>query len=125
MQTAGRRFIPGEPENDAAGDEDGSAQPGNHGRARVQAQAEQGAYDGGRENETDPKERFDECFGDHPEAQFHEVTTLSPDTVNAHCPAGGCKSSTLLPSGSMTQPNFPYSDSSVFSRTLQPSSRSA
>lgn len=42
-----------------------------------------------------------------------------------HCPAGGCQSSTLLPSGSMTQPNFPYSESSVFSRTLQPSSRSA
>lgn len=42
-----------------------------------------------------------------------------------HCPGGGCQSSTLLPSGSMTQPNFPYSESSVFSRTLHPSSRSA
>ena len=41
-----------------------------------------------------------------------------------HCPGGGCQSSTLLPSGSMTQPNFPYSESSVFSRTSQPSSRS-
>jgi hypothetical protein len=42
-----------------------------------------------------------------------------------HCPCGGCQSSTLLPSGSMTHPNFPYSESSVFSSTLQPSSRSA
>ena len=42
-----------------------------------------------------------------------------------HCPGGGYQSSTLLPSGSMTQPNFPYSESSVFSRTLHPSSRSA
>jgi len=42
-----------------------------------------------------------------------------------HCPAGGCQSSTLLPSGSMTQPNFPYSESSTFSSTLHPSSRSA
>lgn len=42
----------------------------------------------------------------------------------AYCPGGGCQSSTLFPSGSMTQPNFPYSESSVFSRTLQPSSRS-
>ena len=40
-----------------------------------------------------------------------------------HGPGGGCHSSTLLPSGSMTQPNFPYSESSVFSRTLHPSSR--
>ncbi len=31
--------------------------------------------------------------------------------------------STLLPSGSMTHPNFPYSESSAFSSTLQPSSR--
>src|ERR1039458_7296511 len=28
-------------------------------------------------------------------------------------PAGGCHSSTLFPSGSMTQANFPYSDSSI------------
>src|ERR1700686_644647 len=42
-----------------------------------------------------------------------------------HCPSGGCQSSILLPSGSMTQPNLPYSESSVFSSTLQPSSRSA
>jgi len=41
-----------------------------------------------------------------------------------HCPTGGCHSSTLLPSGSRTQPNFPYSESSVFSSTLHPSSRS-
>jgi hypothetical protein len=40
-----------------------------------------------------------------------------------HWPAGGCQSSTLFPSGSMTQANFPYSESSIFSRTLQPSSR--
>src|SRR5688572_13993778 len=40
-----------------------------------------------------------------------------------HWPAGGCQSSTLFPSGSMTQPNFPYSESSIFSRTLHPSSR--
>jgi hypothetical protein len=44
---------------------------------------------------------------------------------NVHCPAGGCQSSILLPSGSMTHPNFPYSESSVFSSTLQPSLRSA
>ena len=42
-----------------------------------------------------------------------------------HWPAGGCQSSTLLPSGSMTQANLPYSESSIFSRTLQPSSRRA
>src|SRR6185437_16128983 len=42
---------------------------------------------------------------------------------NVHCPAGGCQSSTLLPSGSMTHPNFPYSESSVFSSTLQPSAQ--
>jgi len=38
---------------------------------------------------------------------------------------GACQSSTLFPSGSITQPNFPYSESSVFSRTWHPSSRSA
>ena len=37
-------------------------------------------------------------------------------------PCGGCQSSTLFPSGSMTQANVPYSESSVFSSTLQPSS---
>jgi len=42
-----------------------------------------------------------------------------------YCPAGGCQSSTLFPSGSTTHPNFPYSESSAFSRTLQPSFRSA
>src|SRR5688572_3214079 len=40
-----------------------------------------------------------------------------------HEPGGGCQSSILLPSGSMTQPNLPYSESSVLSRTLQPSAR--
>lgn len=39
-----------------------------------------------------------------------------------HCPAGGCHNSTLLPSGSMTHANLPYSDSSILSSTLQPSS---
>ena len=34
----------------------------------------------------------------------------------------GSQSSTLFPSGSMTQANFPYSESSIFSSTLQPSS---
>jgi len=43
----------------------------------------------------------------------------------AHWPGGGSQSSTLLPSGSMTQPNLPYSDSSVLSSTLQPSLRSS
>ena len=47
------------------------------------------------------------------------------NTISTHCPAGGCQSSILLPSGSMTHPNFPYSESSVFSSTSQPSSRSA
>ena len=42
-----------------------------------------------------------------------------------HCPSGGSHNSTLLPSGSTTQPNFPYSDSSVLSTTAQPSARSA
>src|SRR6266545_4118463 len=42
-----------------------------------------------------------------------------------YCPSGGCQSSTLLPSGSMTHPNFPSSESSVLSSTSQPSSRSA
>jgi hypothetical protein len=42
-----------------------------------------------------------------------------------HPPAGGCQSSTLFPSGSTTQPNFPKSDSSIFSSTLHPSSRNA
>jgi hypothetical protein len=31
----------------------------------------------------------------------------SPVRHGTHCPGGGCQSSTLLPSGSMTQPNFP------------------
>ena len=44
---------------------------------------------------------------------------MSPD----HCPAGGCQSSTLFPSGSMTHAKIPYSESSIFSSTLQPSSR--
>jgi hypothetical protein len=39
----------------------------------------------------------------------HSVPRLIP----GHCPAGGCQSSTLLPSGSMTQANFPYSESSI------------
>ena len=50
---------------------------------------------------------------------------LCCDVHEGYCPAGGCQSSTLLPSGSMTHPNFPYSESSVFSSTSQPSSRSA
>lgn len=45
--------------------------------------------------------------------------------ILGYWPTGGCQSSTLFPSGSMTHPNLPYSDSSVFSRTLQPSFRSA
>ena len=40
-------------------------------------------------------------------------------------PAGGCQSSSLLPSGSMTQPNLPYSDSSTLSTTSTPSARRA
>jgi len=48
----------------------------------------------------------------------------APDSLY-YWPAGGCHSSTLFPSGSMTQANFPYSDSSIFSSTLQPSSRKA
>jgi hypothetical protein len=48
----------------------------------------------------------------------------SSRVTELHCPCGGCQSSTLLPSGSMTHPNFPYSESSVFSSTLQTSSRS-
>src|SRR6185436_14296021 len=47
------------------------------------------------------------------------------DSSLPHSPGGGCQSSTLLPSGSITQPNLPYSESSVFSRTLHPSSRRA
>ena len=47
------------------------------------------------------------------------VTPIRPH----YWPAGGCHSSTLLPSGSMTQANFPYSDSSIFSATLHSSSR--
>jgi hypothetical protein len=43
----------------------------------------------------------------------------------AQDPSGGSQSSTLRPSGSMTQPNLPYSDSSVLSSTWQPSARSA
>ena len=57
------------------------------------------------------------------------VLQVSQDRAKAdspgHWPAGGCQSSTLFPSGSMTQPNFPYSESSIFSRTLHPSSRKA
>ena len=48
----------------------------------------------------------------------------APDSLY-YWPAGGCHSSTLFLSGSMTQANFPYSDSSIFSSTLQPSSRKA
>ncbi len=46
-------------------------------------------------------------------------------TYSGYLPSGGCHSSTLLPSGSMTQPNLPYSDSSVLSSTSHPSARSA
>jgi hypothetical protein len=47
-----------------------------------------------------------------------------PRTVNRVGYAGlaGSHSSTLFPSGSITQANFPYSESSIFSSTLQPSS---
>lgn len=41
----------------------------------------------------------------------------------AHPPAGGSHSSALLPSGSITQPNLPNSDSSTLSTTSQPSLR--
>ena len=43
----------------------------------------------------------------------------------AHWPAGGCHSSSLFPSESRTQPNLPYSDSSIFSSTCTPSARRA
>jgi hypothetical protein len=57
---------------------------------------------------------------------FNEMMGCThPTHYVTHCPSGGCHSSTLLPSGSMTQPNFPYSESSVFSRTSQPSLRNA
>ncbi len=45
-------------------------------------------------------------------------SSMAPPAFNprsgepSYCPSGGCQSSTLLPSGSMTQPNFPYSESS-------------
>ncbi len=42
-----------------------------------------------------------------------------------HPAAVGCHSSTLFPSGSMTQANLPYSESSILSSTLQPSALSA
>ena len=60
-------------------------------------------------------------------ATIRDSTLLDgPRQLHAlHCPSGGCQSSTLFPSGSMTQPNFPNSESSVFSSTLQPSLRSA
>ena len=59
--------------------------------------------------------------GDGPRASALQATQVAV----AHCPGGGCQSSILFPSGSITQPNFPYSESSVFSSTSQPSSRSA
>ena len=46
-----------------------------------------------------------------------------PGPGAGYWPGGGCQSSTLFPSGSMTQAKTPYSDSSIFSSTLQPSSR--
>lgn len=57
--------------------------------------------------------------------RFDPRRTGAPLDPLGYCPAGGCQSSTLLPSGSNTQPNFPYSESSVFSSTWQPSSRRA
>ena len=62
-------------------------------------------------------------------SEFCDSFAADVETLLLHegyCPAGGCQSSILLPSGSMTHPNFPYSESSVvFSSTSQPSSRSA
>jgi len=49
----------------------------------------------------------------------------SSNTSCRYCPGGGCHSSILLPSGSSTQPNLPYSDSSLLPTTLQPSARKA
>src|SRR5271166_6022809 len=66
----------------------------------------------------DHVERFQFCS-----SPFSRLTWR--DATLDHWPAGGCQSSTLFHSESMTQANFPYSDSSIFSSTLQPSSRNA
>jgi hypothetical protein len=47
------------------------------------------------------------------------------DRTPGHCPAGGCQSSSLLPSGSTTQAKRPYSESCTSGRTSTPSARSA
>src|SRR4051812_15945868 len=54
---------------------------------------------------------------------FHQIPALRLGA--SHDSAAGCHSSTLFPSGSMTHANLPYSESSIFSRTLHPSSLSA
>lgn len=51
-----------------------------------------------------------------------QLPLLDSISDRTHCPTGGCQSSTLFPSGSITQANFPNSESSILSSTLQPSS---
>ena len=58
-----------------------------------------------------------------PGARVHAVIALPDGRAPVYCPSGGCQSSTLLPSGSTTQPNLPNSDSSTLSCTSQPSLR--
>lgn len=56
---------------------------------------------------------------------FIGLAVVHERSVRYHAGLGGSHNSTLLPSGSMTQPNFPKSDSSTLSSTLQTSSRNA
>ena len=58
------------------------------------------------------------------EIQAEECSSMAASKIDGYCPSGGCHNSTLFPSGSITHPNLPKSESSVLSRTSQPSSRS-
>ena len=68
------------------------------------------------------EDRSKDIYGDYEVSEARPTVRKAASPFSAHWPCGGCHSSTLFPSGSMTQANFPYSDSSIFSSTLQPSS---
>jgi len=55
-------------------------------------------------------------------AREHSLSSRMLRGIQTHAELGGSHNSTLFPSGSITQANFPNSDSSIFSSTWQPSS---
>ena len=58
----------------------------------------------------------------HPRRMASRCGRLDYENETRSLAGSGSHSSTLFPSGSMTQANFPYSDSSIFSSTSQRSS---